>query len=179
MRSLKTGFKILILGLWVSAFIGACASFSRSTSNLALSVEVDRHSYQIGQPVPITLILENSSSAPVVIQTRMALNVRQLCPNVSCDLYFAISDSANKELEFRWLARVRSIELTDFRKIMPGERYRFELPDLTVYYAPFDKPGQYTIQAVYENQMDPNDGGLAWKGRLTSNVATVTLEPQT
>ena len=165
----SAGFLLLVL-------ITGCQNESESVSGLRASLIPDRTSYQIGQPISVALVLENTSSTPLLLQTRMVVNIQQLCPSASCDVYFVVSDPQGKELEYRWLARVRLIEQTDFVNISPGEQYQVQL-DLAQYYAPFDKAGKYTANVVYENQTDPGDGRVAWKGRLTSNDAAFTLEP--
>lgn len=156
--------------------IAGCQNESESVSGLRVSLIPDHTSYQIGQPISVALVLENTSSTPLLLQTRMAVNVRQLCPSASCDVHFVIADPLGRELEYRWLARVRLIEQTDFVNISPGEQYQVQL-DLAQYYAPFDEAGKYTANVVYENQNDPGDGRLAWKGRLASNNVAFTLEP--
>ena len=126
-----------------SAAIAACAPSVDSESGLTISLALEQNTYQLGQPISSTLTLENTSSTPLLFQARMVLNMRQLCPTDSCDLYFAISDPMGKELEFQWLARVRSIEQNDFEEISPGEQRQFQV-NLSYYYASFDRLGQCT-----------------------------------
>jgi hypothetical protein len=173
---LKTNGKILLLSLCLSVALAACAPSADSESGLTMSLALEHNTYQFGQPISATLTLENTSSTPLLFQARMVLNMRQLCPTESCDLFFVISDPMGKELEFQWLARVRSIEQNDFEEISPGEQRQFQV-NLPYYYASFDKPGQYTVRAVYGNQTDPGDGRSAWKGKLTSKAVTFTIEP--
>jgi hypothetical protein len=45
-----------------------------------------------------------------------------------------------------------------------------------MYYA-LDQPGEYSLQAFYENHAGPDDGREAWTGKVKSDTVPFKLNP--
>jgi hypothetical protein len=136
-------------------------------------MEDDR--YHAGEEIRVRLGLQNTSRDDVLFQSRMVINSCATEPGER-DVCFVITSPSGKTIEFDTLSRVRLINSSDFRDVNSGEELSATYA-LTTYYSPFDEIGIYTIQGIYENRSDPGDGRIAWKGKLTSDTVTFTLEP--
>ena len=166
--------------LTVFAMASVCLSSCIANNDVRASLSIDRDSYRSGEDIFVTLVLENTSSEGILLPARMALNFRGQ-PTTLRDVYFVITTPSGHEAEFSQLTRVPSIEESGFIELGPGGQRKARY-DLSLFYVPFQdyatkEYGQYTVQAVYENESDPGDGRSAWKGKLTSNTVTFTLEP--
>lgn len=166
---------VMALAVITLIIVSAC----RPQEDLHLLVTTGRETYLKGECISVQVTLQNRGSDNLLIQTRMAVDFLAEIPAFG-DVGFVITSPSGRVIEFDQLTRVRMVNLEDFKVLDAGKTYPLEHPleyPITSFYAPFDEAGTYSVQAIYENKRDPGDGRSAWKGRITSNTVTFTLEP--
>jgi hypothetical protein len=162
-------FALILVGISV---LGGCAA----RQDLTLSLRLDKSAYKQGEAVLTIYSFQNSSPDNLILQARMADNALS-APAELRDIYYLITSPTGKTLEFATLfPRTRLIEQTDFVQLRPGESYE-NWGNISLFYGPFKEYGQYTVQLIYENQTNPGNGGIAWKGKIDSNKVSFTIEP--
>lgn len=132
---------------------------------LELTLELNRATLEA------TFVLANTGPEPVLVNRRLTLNhpaELEECRQV----YLRLRDQAGAEPPFAAFLTVRELTLDDFASLAPGQSVK-QTYSLQNYYA-LARPGQYSIQAFYENAFDTTKGE-AWKGTLESNTVTFDL----
>ncbi len=142
---------------------------------LELNLSVDKSVYKAQDPIKATLKISNISNERIVVKKRFAPN-HQFLEESFRDVAFLITDSLENQLPFNGYSQVPMLREDHFIVLGPGESIEHSYSDIRVYYD-ISIPGQYKIQAVYENQSDSNNNWVAWKGMLESNLVTIAIEP--
>ena len=140
---------------------------------LKLVLTLDKVTYAPGQPVPGRLILQNAGDESLLVNSRLAIN-KPFAPEPFRDVYFSLKDPSGEPVDFMLKINIGAPRGEDFEDLAPGETA--EQPfDLDIYFA-FEQPGEYSLQAVYENHAEPGDGREAWTGKVESNQISFVLK---
>lgn len=138
---------------------------------LDLNLHLDQTTYAADGPVPVRITLTNISALEVVVNKRLLVNLA-IGPH---EIFFVITDPNGERLPFQ--AKIRdSFESREFLLLYPKE-FCGRWYDIARSHF-FEKNGEYTMVAYYENQQDPPaEFALepAWKGRLKSNTVKFTI----
>ena len=140
---------------------------------LDVSLSLDREAYARNDPILGKVAIRNIASTPLVVNGRLAPH-SIFAPRPFREVSFVVTDPLHAEVEFGPRINRGYPRPEDFQQLMPGETLVREY-SLREYFA-LDKPGQYSVQAVYQNQSDPGSGTEAWKGESKSKVVSFTLE---
>ncbi len=140
---------------------------------LNLTLSLHRGSYAPGETVTGKVILKNDGPAAQVVNSRLGLN-SAVAPQPFREIGFIISDPAGAEVVFTSKVNRGFPAAENFKALNPGETIEREY-QIDKYY-PLAQPGSYTIQAIYQNQSDPQDGRVAWKGEIQSNTVSFRVE---
>lgn len=140
---------------------------------LELALSLDRDAYAPGDPIAGKVVLRNSGSTALVVNSRLALN-SIFAPRPYREVSFLVTDPSDSEVEFGPRINRGRPKADDFKQLMPGDTLVREYA-IQRYFA-LKKPGKYSVQAVYQNQSDPGTGTEVWKGEIKSNVVSFTLQ---
>lgn len=91
------------------------------------------------------------------------------------DIVFVIEDSLGNTRNLGVKVRVLSPDDEDF-SVLDSSQARDVMYDLQSYYH-LTEADTYTVYAIYINRSDAPDGRIPWKGTVTSNPVTFTVEP--
>lgn len=154
----------------------------RQVSPLLLTLQLDQSKYHVGQPIIATITLENTSTSPHLVNSRMALNDPVLASPIR-ELAFHITQPKGNAYQIDGFINYPAIQIDDFVTINPNEviKRTYELNTEYSRYQ-FTDLGTYTIIIDYLNIVDPgfidsNDSREAWKGMLFSNEVQFTIIP--
>jgi len=140
---------------------------------LELAVTLDSKAHAVNQPTSGRLMLKNSGEEALLVNSRLAIN-KPFAPEPFREVYFILTNPSGESVEFSAKINIGEPQTKDFLELAPGETAERAF-ELDLFYA-LDRPGEYSVQAVYSNQSDPGDGRQAWKGKLESNRASFVLE---
>lgn len=140
---------------------------------LEFTLSMDREVYIPGESIVGKLTLRNTGSEPVVVNSRLVVN-SPFAPQPLRDVIVTLTDRSGAVAKFAAVVDVGMLEDQDYASLNPGETFERSL-SIDLFYA-LERPGTYSVQALYQNDADPGDGRRAWKGELTSNAVTFTLE---
>lgn len=138
--------------------------------NLALNLNQDK--FSAGQSISGKLALLNTGAEPLLVNSRLVIN-KSFAPEPYREVYFILTDPAGDPVEFMLKINVGDPRAEDFMELAPGETAEREF-DLDTYYM-LERPGAYSLQAVYENQAEPGDGRGAWTGKVESDPVEFVL----
>jgi hypothetical protein len=161
--------------------LGGCKVYNKQTNpkkgddRLYLNLSADKVSYASGENIEATLELSNEYEQSVLVNKRMVLNLQPVLGSLG-EVYFKITDTQGKEADFAVRVNVRFPEEEDFIYLKPGEVIS-QTYLLNKWYNIPPTPGEYSVQAIYQNNEDPNGGEEAWKGEITSNIISISIEP--
>ena len=141
---------------------------------LELVLTLDKAVYGLNEPITATIVLTNKSAQPILVQGRLAVNWDG-APSDHRDLCLVILNPQGEKAWFEPLINMGSAQDKHFVTLAPGKSLERIFPVLGAY--TLDEVGEYTIQAVYQNQRDPSTGQQAWKGELKSNPIHFTINP--
>lgn len=145
-----------------------------SIVTLELALLLDAKTYALGRPATGTLILKNSGDESLLVNARLAIN-NPYSPQPFREVYFLLTDPSGKSAAFGPKINIGRPRSEDFRDLPPGKTADLSFR-LDRYYT-LDQPGEYSVQAVYENHAAPGDGRATWKGRLESNLVSFVVVP--
>lgn len=138
---------------------------------LKFTIAPDRSEYKLGQPVILTLKLENTGDQPLVVNSRFLVNVA-VGPH---EVVLQAIGPDKTTLPFE----------SKIRASFNGDRFTTLAPHQAVTSAydmsndfELKQPGDYSVRGWYENQSDaPPKMNLppAWKGTLESNRVQFSL----
>jgi hypothetical protein len=174
---------ICLLGivLIVLTVLGGCQIYNKQTNpnevddQLFLNLSTDKVTYASGENIEATLELSNEYEQSVLVNKRMILNLQSVIGSLG-EVYFKITDKQGKEADFVVRVNVRFPKEEDFIYLKPGELISQTYLLNKWYNIPLT-PGEYTVQAIYQNNVDLNGGEEAWKGKITSNIISISIEP--
>ena len=139
--------------------------------DLRLGLHMEQATYEAEGPVDVRMTLENVSALEIVVNRRLLVNLA-IGPH---EIFFVITDPDGERLPFQ--AHIRdSFESREFMLLYPREYFGRTYNLARSHF--FEKNGEYTAVAYYENAQDtPEETGLAaaWKGRLKSNTVKFTI----
>lgn len=141
---------------------------------LLFTINLDNNTYNSGDIITVKMVMANVGSSDVIVKKRMIVN-QLSSPDQYRDVSFLAIAPSRQALPFGAYITVFPPERDDFVTLSPGEVIE-EYYDLQSVYA-IDEGGKYILIAVYFNNMDPDDGRIAWKGELTSNIVIFDFEP--
>lgn len=182
-RSVITIF--LLFGILMPTTISGCSRIASGISNysdnndLKFDLSLNQNSYEKGERIRVTLTLTNNSNMRILVNKRMAINFPSKDREV--DLYlFTINDSGEKKQKpffgsQQIIMIVPTLQPSDYYWLDPNESVQQIFSNIGFYYDEL-APGNYSIQAVYQNQTDPENGEIAWKGELKSEEFLFTIE---
>jgi hypothetical protein len=146
-----------------------------NNSALSLTLALEKEEYILGEKVRARVILKNEGSETLLINKRLAWNSKS-APGQFREVNFVVTNPAGDELCFMLLINIGAPKDNDFTELYPGEAIEKSYEINRAYQ--LDTVGIYSVQAVYENQNDPEHGIMAWKGRLESNVVSFNVKAQ-
>ena len=174
--------RLVIICLLITAGTNACRSdpgpkptneVSRD-GGLELMLELDRDVYKLGQTIQAKVILRNAGSEPVLVNARLAWN-REAAPFPFREITFQWTRSSGANPNFALIVDRGFPKDDDFIQLAPNATVERTF-DITFYFE-IEETGGYSLQAIYENQSEPEDGREVWKGELKSNLISFTVEP--
>ena len=171
---LATTLLVLFSMLLASCKVAVTPTSGAGGQPIQLTLTTDRQLYHQGGPITVTLLLTNTGSDELLVNARMAHN-RNDAPAPFRDVTFAIVGPSGARVTTDARIDVGFPVDGDFMYLDPGDSVERVYSQISGLYA-IQTPGVYAIQAVYQNQANPTSGA-AWKGEVSSNVATFTLEP--
>jgi hypothetical protein len=141
---------------------------------LTFTIEFDKNTYHTGDTITAKMILRNIGDEGVVVKKRLIVN-QFASPEPYRDVSFFVIAPSRTSIPFGAYISVDSPGIDDFTTLMPGNSIEgyYELQDVFT----IDETGKYLVIAVYINQLNPDDGRMAWKGEVTSNIATFSFDP--
>lgn len=144
-------------------------------NSLELVLMLEKNDYFGDDPILPFVTLKNISNHDLWVNKRMALN------DVSAagEMAFVIIPPTGEGNKFQYWVNIHEPDESDFIKLPPSESTsrQFQYPfDLQSAYDLKDY-GAYSIQAIYENQSQPNTGVIAWTGEIKSNIVRFRLKP--
>jgi hypothetical protein len=179
-KSLPTIFTIL----WFCYALTSCKTtpqllvtpMENANNGLVLALVMNKDYYQSGESMLATIRIYNvSEDGKGIIVCQWFYDWMELD--------FPIRDITGERVDMTYMVNVSLPGLYDFIELAPGEviEYTKDIRDAS---RPF-KPGKYSVQAIYQNRFDPDPDNYsekievqpAWKGKLESNVVTITIKP--
>jgi len=159
---------LLIIGLAIG-FVCSISGASEKVEELIFYISVDKESYTIGEAIYCTMVLANKSKVPLIVNDRFLVNYDETFPH---EVLFTVTGPEGKKLPFEIIVRAGLPQKEYFKELEPGE-FTLRRYELSWAYN-FNEEGEYTIQAIYENNYQP-EGILAWKGKLKSNIINIKV----
>ncbi len=142
---------------------------------LNLSLSLSKDTFRPDEPVEGTFTLRNAGAEPALVNARLGINTPH-APQEFRELALNVTGPAGQPLDFMARVNVGDPEDQDFKLLQPGESVEstYALSD----YFLLEQPGAYQVHATYQNRSDPShaNGHAAWKGEVTSNPVTFTLQ---
>lgn len=138
---------------------------------LALTLEAER--FTVGQTIPAELVLQNAGDEPVLVNSRLTIN-KAFAPAPYREVYFVLDDPSGNPVDFLLKINIGEPQGDDFKELQPGETVERAF-DLDMYYA-LEQPGTYSLQAIYENHAEPDDGRKVWTGKVKSDPVSFEIE---
>jgi hypothetical protein len=140
---------------------------------LELTIGISEDTYIMGDDILVKYSLQNVSTENILVLGRLTMrNVEDALAGVMW--YRIITPSGqNPDMNYKFDIRYKN---SDFVWLEPGEALTIEA-EVSKWYQLLET-GQYSIQAIYENQyLNPDNGDQAWKGLVESNIVYFTIEP--
>lgn len=165
-----------ILGL----FLCGCASNPKieqtkwsENALLELNLTMDKQAYGSGEKVFATLNLVNTGTNDVIVKNRMVPGLINGVPEYR-DVAFFITNSNNKKIPFIGRIRVKRPQKEIFIALSHGQSIESTIEISSLYYffndAETSTRQQYSIYAVYYNDLSLPDYPIPWLGEIESNV---------
>lgn len=139
---------------------------------LVLDLALDSDTYSARAPIIATLTLRCLEATARVVNTRLAPNSRLAPPRLR-EVLFDLAGSSGTPLKLKARINAGYPRAADFQQLQPGDVVERQYPLHRFY--DLSQPGQYSLQAVYHNQSDPEDGRTAWKEELRSNSVSFVI----
>lgn len=140
---------------------------------LKLALTLNEKRFTLGQPISGKLALQNAGDDPLLVNSRLTIN-KSFAPAPFREVYFILNDPSGKPVDFMLKVNIGGPRPENFRELAPGESAEKSF-DLGMYYA-LEQPGAYSLQAVYENHVQPDDGREAWTGKVKSDPVPFALD---
>ncbi len=147
--------------------------------DLSGSVKVDRpeitlrtaEDYFAGGPVEVTVMLENVSFTPLLLNTRFQVNH----PNLKGDVYFDIKGPKGTKIQFQRLVTPRDTNDDQFQLVPRGRSIERTI-DLADFYGLTEK-GEYEVRVIYRNMEHRIlEGNAAWMGVVVSDASRIRIQ---
>jgi len=146
---------------------------------LHLSVTSDKDVYEVGEPILITLTLENLSADPISVFTRRFTPPLPLLRTGPCD----VSSSTGERMRLGNPVQPLPAKEADFAILEPDARLSWTL---NLYEAPMEalEPDAYTVTCSYSGTDTYYDNAVRkmvphpWTGEVASNVVSVHVVPE-
>ncbi len=144
--------------------------------NLRLVVTPQVPTVARGQPVRVTVRIENLGSHSVVVNCAFRINDEQVVP-LAGDLFFKIEGPGGHRFPLKFLIRARGVQRADFVELALGGACDSRPIDLSEYYG-VTEPGRYRIVAGYRSDRTGSEFGTrAVTGSLPSEPIDVEVLP--
>ncbi len=140
-----------------------------SDAQLDLILKLDKASYLSSEQITASLTLVNKSSDALFVKKRFGY------ASGDPDVIFTIQGPLGSQINPRLFISEVPLNEDDFGIIKPLDEYSRKFPLALAF--DFSVPGAYTIQALYQNEMDFGDERLAWVGKLSSNIVEIQITP--
>ena len=160
----------IIITLLLILLTPACNPKVVNELELQIGVNPD---YKLGEDIRVTLFLVNNQEESIVVNKRMGLNVGQRHLG---EVYFIIKSPSGQGVNLVPILDYSLNVPSDFIDLEPGKSLSHSYV-LNQYFAPLDEIGKYSIQAVYYNYSQPDDGRTAWTGEIRSDIVHFTVNP--
>ena len=148
---------------------------NHNVHGLNARLSICRCDYARGEDIVVTLSLSNTSDAPLTINIRCGMRPfpdggRR--DTWETDLVVTYENEACPR--FIVMIRREQLDRGDFATLDSGSQYLCDY-QITRYFI-MDQPGDYDIQAVYQNGHNGQEYGLtAWTGQVVSNTIRVRV----
>jgi hypothetical protein len=143
------------------------------TSMLELTIQMDRDVHSLSDNIQVKMKLKNIGDEILIINGRMAPNFSS-APDLVRDIVFVITSPSGKDIQPAKYIGARPPKDDDFVELEAGGSIEKSF-ELGLIYN-FTEIGQYSIRAIYQNVVDPESWGEAWKGEIRSNIITFGLK---
>ena len=140
---------------------------------LTLILELERETYQSGDAIPVMLVLTNLGHENLLVNSRMAPN-HPHAPDSQRDIVFVITSPSGQKMQLNKFINMRAPKEDDFIILAAGETVERSINLEQIF--SFVETGEYSIQAIYQNKADPGTDESAWKGEISSEKVTFTVE---
>ena len=148
-------------------------SGSNGKATLSVILMLDKTLYTSNETIEADVLLKNTGTGiDTLVNARMAVC---LIPNINCEITLVIKSPSGDFPDTTGNWRNRFIIESDFIVLSP-RRGILASYNIQSYYT-LDEYGVYSVYAIYQNQLDPQKGSIAWKGKLTSNTVYFEITP--
>lgn len=148
---------VLLLAVCVVIFSGN--SKNKLTSNIIVSISLDKESYEVGEPVLLNVKFKNNSNQ---VDSILNLNEDEVASNIE------VTNDANKKSDFK--GAVVSYLRNNYRKLQPNEEVSFRI-DLMYHYGferyvnklilgffSYFSSGTYSVKALFGEELENGKG---------------------
>ena len=141
---------------------------------LTLTLTLTQATFAQGEPINAQVRLRNSGGEAATVNGRLAVNT-PYAPEEMREIAFTLTDPTGALVDFQVKVNIGAPGDTDFRTLAPGEAIA-QSYNLAKYFA-LVLPGVYAVQALYQNQSEPeaHSGQGVWKGEVAAPAATFTV----
>ncbi len=164
-------FRFPITLVCAVALLAADAGAQSPSTELRLTIQLDKSTYKAGEPIRCLILLKNAGDGYVMVNSRMLVN-QTSGPH---ELFVWIQDPARNTVGFK--TRVRdSFDSTEFSQLLPNQIFGREY-DLRKDHD-LSQPGSYSVRVYYENHTPAPAGAAlpAWQGSVESNRLTFSIQ---
>jgi hypothetical protein len=142
----------------------------------SLLLSLNKPEYKVNEPINAQVVLLNEGEGDLLIASSIDYHFLHYAP-----IHFDFFLFNEKNTELDPLIPKFYIDYGDpvFVNIGPHESVpcnTCKLSILDLYPNYLQIPGTYYLQAIYWNHLNPNDGRVAWKGELKSNIVKFEIK---
>ena len=137
------------------------------TGSLVVFIKSNKPKYEIGEPIYITVSLENHTAEPLIVNKRLDPLL-----DIEWDLFY---ENLGGNLTLKQLPPV-ALTPDDFVRLEVNETVGKQLQDLTAIVNGQMKQGRYAVRLTYRNQ-EALKGKETWVGVTVTNQLWIEVKP--
>jgi hypothetical protein len=142
---------------------------------LVLEIALDKKKSKPTEPLELTLTLKSTGSAPVLVNSRLALNHRD-APDAMREIVLDVNGPDGKPRAFQVKLKIGSASANQVRELKPSESIQSKY-GLDKYFDLAAK-GDYTVTGFYSSApLADTQGRPVWTESVTSEELRFTREP--
>ena len=148
---------------------------SFAAKDLELTISFDKEEYTTKEPIYVTPNIKNNTKEPIWINWRFYMN-SDTSPNEHREVYFLVTSPKGDRLKCEIDGYETGLPRTDYFILLePGKDVSIERKKSIKHFFDFSEPGEYKIEAVYQNVHGKELGLDAFKGELKSKPVTIKI----